>query len=129
MTHPSQDSLLLFAYGELPEVEASDVETHLAHCAACHESFRQLERARIAVEWAVPAGSLKGYRAAAFAALAVAAVVAVVMLARPEQPEATGVWRSNPAWSATAGYIAGGSPVIEIDAQLTRLERSYGYPD
>lgn len=129
MTHPSQDSLLLLAYGELDAKEAAGVEGHLAQCAACHESFRQMERARIAVEWTVPARSRRGYRAAALAALAAAAVVAIVVLARSDQDETTEVWRANPAWSTTAGYIAGGSPVIEIDAQLTRLERSYGFPN
>ena len=40
-------------------------------------------------------------------------------------------WTPTTTWSATAGYVAGGKAMVEIDAQLTRLEqeRYYGLPN
>jgi hypothetical protein len=36
-------------------------------------------------------------------------------------------WPPPAVWSATAGYIAGGTTVVEIDVQLTRLEQERYY--
>jgi anti-sigma factor RsiW len=132
MTHPSQDSLLLFAYGELSAADAADVETHLAQCAACHEAFSGLERARVVVEWTAPATRRRIGRRTVTISLAAAAVLALVLLNRPDEPPGRReAWRPTAAWSNTAGYMAGGPTLIEIDAQLTRLEqeKDYGFPN
>jgi hypothetical protein len=40
-------------------------------------------------------------------------------------------WTPTTTWSTTAGYVTGGKAMIDIDAQLTRLEqeRYYGLPN
>lgn len=128
MNHPHEDRLLLLAYGELPDADAAELETHLAACAACREDLERLERAHVALDWAVP----KQHRPVRWiaAGLAAAAVLAAVVLARGgSEPEKA--WQPSHVWSATAGYIAGGPNVVEIDAQLTRLEkeRYHGLPN
>lgn len=132
MTHPSQDALLLLAYGELSATEAADVETHFAQCAACHEAFSRLERARVVVEWTAPATRRQIGRRTVAISLAAAAVLVLVLLNRPDAPPGRrDAWRPTVVWSTTAGYMAGGATLIEIDAQLTRLEqeKDYGFPN
>ena len=120
MNHPHEERLLLLAYGELPAAAAAALETHVAACAASREGLERRARARGAVDRAVPR---RRRLAPGFAAgLAAAAVVAAVLLARHTSPRAE-VWQPSHVWSATAGYIAGGPPLVQIDAQLTRLER------
>ena len=127
MNHPHEDRLLLLAYGDLPEAEAAEVEAHVAGCATCHAAFERLERARVALDLAM-SPKRRPVRWIA-AGLAAAALLAAVVLTRdnsqPRHP-----WQPPHVWSATAGYIAGGPSVVEIDAQLTRLEqeRSYARP-
>jgi hypothetical protein len=131
MTHPDADHLVLLAYGELPPAEGAALEAHLAACAPCRDAFARLERARVAVEWALPSRRRR-FPGLVTLGLAAAAVVAVVLLARPEPVrDAERVWQPFAPWSAHAGYLAGGAPVREIDAQLTRLEqeRPYGFPN
>lgn len=135
MNHPHEDDLLLLAYGELDGPPAAEVERHLASCAACREQFIRLERGRVALEWATWPTARARPRArwgkAALAVLAAAAAVAAVVIARgPSRDDRPRGWPERREWSATAGYIAGGRPVIAIDAQLTRLEqeRSYARP-
>ncbi|HMJ58551.1 MAG TPA: zf-HC2 domain-containing protein [Gemmatimonadales bacterium] len=125
MTHPQADDLLLLAYGELEPGLTADVEQHLASCAACHERLLRLERGRVALD------STAGVRVAPWAALtalaAAAAVAAVLLTGGPSQHDRPRSWPEQRAWSATAGYIAGGQPLIAIDAQLTRLEQERSY--
>ncbi|HEV8398691.1 MAG TPA: zf-HC2 domain-containing protein [Gemmatimonadales bacterium] len=127
MNHPYEDRLLLLAYGDLPAAEAAEVEAHVASCATCGAAFEQLERARVALDWAVP----ERRRPVPWIAvgLAAAAVLAAVFFTRlgSRGPEP---WQPVHVWSPTAGYIAGGQPLVEIDAQLTRLEqeRTYARP-
>lgn len=133
MTHLHEDQLLLFAYGELPEMEAAEAERHLAGCPACRAQLERIDRARVALDWAAPPQSRRSGRWIA-AALATAALLAAVLLTRPGPNPGTGAERAWPPpsdWSANAGYIAGGAQVLQIDAQLTRLEqeRYYGLPD
>jgi hypothetical protein len=133
MTHLDDDRLLLFAYGELPEAAAAETEAHLRDCAVCSGRFERLERARVAALLVVPepGARRKAGRVVAWAGLAAAAAIAGVVLARPGDLESDQGWQPPSVWSATAGYIAGGPSVVEIDAQLTRLEkeRYYGLPN
>jgi anti-sigma factor RsiW len=131
MSHPHEDDLLLLAYGELDPGATADVERHLASCAECHERFLHLERGRVAVEWTrtAPARTERHVvRWAALTALAAAAAVAAILVTGgPSSDERPRRWPEQREWSATAGYIAGGQPLIAIDAQLTRLEQERSY--
>jgi hypothetical protein len=42
MTHPTDDDLILHCYGEHPAGEAARIDAHLAVCASCGESWREL---------------------------------------------------------------------------------------
>jgi anti-sigma factor RsiW len=132
MNHPPEDDLLLLAYGELDAAATADVERHVATCAACHERFLRLERARVAVDWTAEPTIRSGERRVApwavLTALAAAAAVATILLTGgPSSDERPRSWPEQREWSATAGYIAGGQPLIAIDAQLTRLEQERSY--
>ncbi len=123
MNHPHEDRLLLLAYGELPEGEAAQVEAHIATCATCREDLERLERARVALDWATPKRRPVRWIAAGLAA---AAVLAAVLFTRGGS-HGLEPWQPVHVWSPTAGYIAGGQPLVEIDAQLTRLEQEPTY--
>lgn len=126
MNHPHEDQLLLLAYDELPAADAAELEAHLATCPVCRDDLVRLERARVALESVV----LKPRRSARWivAGLAAAAAVAAILLAGSSSPgERPSGWPEQREWSATAGYIAGGRPLIAIDAQLTRLEQERFY--
>lgn len=134
MTHPNDDTLLLLVYGELPVEQATELESHLAQCAACRAELGRLERARLALDDTMPA--LTGRRARPdwmAIALATAAILAGVLITRPRPtaPAVARYWTPTTTWSSTAGYVTGGSAMKDIDAQLTRLEqeRSYGFPN
>jgi len=133
MSHPTDDQLLLLAYGELPAPNANEIETHIAACAECAQQLAQLERGRVALEVALPKQPRPVVRWAALSGLAAAAVVAGVLLTRtnPPGPTAARSWNPTTMWSATAGYVAGGNAMVDIDARLTRLEqeRSYALPN
>lgn len=125
MNHPTGDELLLLAYGELSEPVARDLETHIEGCAACREQLAQIERARVALDVALPAR--RPFPVWAGIALAAAAVLAIVLIGRLDPSRGGGGWTPPTTWSATAGYIAGGQSLITIDAQLTRLEQERSY--
>jgi len=121
MNHPHEDQLLLLAYDELPAADAAGLEAHLATCAVCRDDLARLERARVALDWAPQPRRSARWIAAALAA---AAAVAVILLTGgPSVDEPPSGWPGQRPWSATAGYIAGGQPLIAIDAELTRLEQ------
>jgi len=131
MTHPQEDDLLLLAYGELDPAATAEAERHLASCAECHERFLGLERGRVAVDWTPPVPSSARRPVVRWAALTVlataAAVAAILLTGGPSSDDRPRGWPEQREWSATAGYIAGGRPVIAIDAQLTRLEQERSY--
>ena len=133
MNHPTEDQLLLLAYRELPEPEAMAIESHIAACSTCADQLAQLERARVVLDLSVPERRPRALAWAALGALAAAAAVAGVLLIRnvPSRDTAARAWNPTTVWSATAGYVAGGSAMVDIDAQLTRLEqeRSHGLPN
>ena len=135
MNHPTEDQLLLHAYGELPEPHAIEIESHIAACSVCADQLAQLERSRVALDVALPARRRRAAIVWATAALAAAAIIAAVLFTRtaPSGDAASGGkgWNPTTVWSATAGYVAGGHALVDIDAQLTRLEqeRSYGLPN
>jgi len=128
MTHPTNDELLLLAYGELQETPANEIETHIAACAVCAQQLAQLERGRVALDVALPT---RRRSAKIWIALAAAAVLAGLVLARPDPTrDRTERWTPTTTWSATAGYVTDRA-MLDIDAQLTRLEREryYGLPN
>ncbi len=127
MNHPHEDRLMLLAYGDLPETEADELEAHVAGCTTCGAALERLERARVALDWAVPERRRPVRWLAA--GLAAAAVLAAVLFTRGGS-HGLEPWQPVHVWSPTAGYIAGGQPLVEIDAQLTRLEqeRTYARP-
>ncbi len=122
MNHPTENELLLLAFGELREAAASELDSHVASCPACQEQLAQLERARIALDVAKPAR--RPVTAWAALALAATAVLVGVLIGKPGAPRgAERGWTPTTTWSATAGYVAGGKAMVDIDAQLTRLEQ------
>lgn len=123
MSHPEEDTLLLFAYGELPDRERREVETHLAACQGCHARFEQLERGRIAVDWTMARRSRRPALWAAVGLAAAAVLAALLLTGRPSTHTIDRAWNPPRVWSAHAGYIAGGLELVAIDSQLTRLER------
>ncbi len=133
MNHPTEDQLLLLAYAELPEPHANEIETHIAACAVCAQQLAQLERGRVALDVALPARRRRRL-AIVWTTLALAAaagLAAVVISKAGPSRDPTERWSPTTTWSATAGYVAGGKAMVEIDAQLTRLEqeRYYGLPN
>jgi anti-sigma factor RsiW len=127
MNHPTADELLLLAYDELPGTRAAEIESHTARCAECQDKLAQLERGRAALDVALPP---RRSSARAWIALAAAAMVAGLVVARPGAPPPRGPterWTPTTTWSATAGYVAGGKAMVDIDAQLTRLEQELPY--
>lgn len=131
MNHPNDDELLLLAYGELPAADAAAAEVHLAACPECRAQLERLERAHVALDVAMPPQRRLAVRWIA-AGLAAAALLAAVLLPNaPPSRSANQGWQPTSGWSATAGYITGGRAMVEIDAQLTRLEqeRYYGPPN
>ena len=127
MNHPNEDSLLLLAYGELPGDQAAELESHVAGCGPCRAAFAELERARVALDGAMPRGSRRRLDWTAVT-LAAAAVLAVVLMMSPRpSPDTTAHWTPTTTWSPTAGYVTGGRAMVDIDAQLTQLERGFAY--
>jgi hypothetical protein len=132
MNHPTADELLLLAYGELPAARAADIESHIAACGGCAEQLALLERGRVALDVAMPARRRRTIFAWGTLALAAAAVIAAVVIRTPgPRRDPMEHWTPTATWSATAGYVTGGNAMMEIDAQLTRLEREryYGLPN
>jgi hypothetical protein len=137
MNHASDDTLLLYAYGEAAASESTALAEHLAHCEACRARFRVLAEGREAVTWAMEASSRRPARRVsrvAWAALPLAAALAALLWWRVpgERNGSTGspdrpVWSSHVTASPEAGYVTG-TTLIAIDSQLVRLEqrRSYG---
>lgn len=131
MNHPTEDELLLLAYGELPEPRASEIESHSAACRACQEKLEELERGRVALDLALPARRPNAIIWATLALAAAAVVAGVVITTSGPSRDPTEHWTPTTTWSGTAGYVTGGKAMLDIDAQLTRLEREryYGLPN
>lgn len=129
MNHPHPDELLLFASGELTDPRMTEVVTHVSACAPCRDALVQLDQSFLALGGSWPRRS--GIARSAVwggVALAAAAALAVVFIRQPnESPPALTGWTPMTTWSATAGYVAGGKAVADIDAQLTRLEQEPHY--
>jgi len=128
MNHSTNDELLLLAFGELPEPAAGQIEAHVATCLACQTQLAGFERGRLALDVALPA---RRRSARIWIALAAAAAVAGVVMSRPTPTrDPAQHWTSTTMWSATAGYVTDRA-MVDIDAQLTRLEqeRSHGLPN
>ena len=131
MNHPTEDELLLLAYGELPDPRAAEIDSHAAACRTCQEKLAQLERGRVALDVALPARRRRRVIVWGTVALAAAVLAAVTILKSGPSRDPTERWTSTTTWSTTAGYVTGGKAMADIDAQLTRLEREryYGLPN
>jgi hypothetical protein len=132
MNHPHPDELLLFASGELTEPRMTDVASHVQTCSPCRDQLTQLDQSLIALGGeAWPRRSRSLVRPAVWGGVALAAAAALaVVFTRPAQESPRSGWVPTATWSRTAGYVAGGTALLDIDAQLTRLEqeRYYGRP-
>jgi hypothetical protein len=121
MTHPDEQVLLLYAYGETAEGETHDLEEHLSSCAGCRGQLLEIERGRLVADLAQPR-RLSGRRLVRMAAiLAAAATVARIAVLRPR--ESTSSRPRSGQWLVTGGYVAGGPSLIALDSTLTRLEQ------
>ncbi|PYP11997.1 MAG: hypothetical protein DMD59_01230 [Gemmatimonadetes bacterium] len=131
MNHPTDDELLLLAYAELPGPRAAEIEAHLAACRGCGATLAELERGRVALDVARLPRRRAVNRWIAVGLAAAAVLAGVVMTRQGPAPAAAEHWTPTTTWSATAGYVTGGKPMADIDAQLTRLEREryYGLPN
>jgi len=128
MNHPTDAELLLLAYSEVPEPRNAAIESHVAACHTCRATLAELERGRVALDVALPP---RRRSARVWIALAAAAVLAGLVMARPGPArDSTARWTPTATWSATAGYVTDRA-MLDIDAQLTRLEREryYGLPN
>ena len=123
MNHPTNDELLLLAYGELPGSQISQVEAHVPACLACRETLAEFERARAALDIAMPPRRRPAVVWATIAVAAAAVVAGVVLVSSGPVRDSTEHWKPTTSWSATAGYVTGGRTMMDIDAQLTRLEQ------
>ena len=124
MNHPTDDELLLLAYGEVPEPQSADIESHVAGCDTCRATLAELGRGRVALDVALPP---RRRSARIWIALAAAAVFAGLVMARPGPARhPTTRWTPTTTWSATAGYVTDRA-MVDIDAQLTRLEQEKSY--
>jgi hypothetical protein len=126
MKHPSDDELLLLAYGELPEAAAT-VDAHVSGCATCRGQLAALERSRVALEVALPKPRRPAVAWATLGLAAAALLLGVLVTKSNSSRDVREGWSPTTTWSATAGYVAGGSTLMEIDAQLTRLEQERYY--
>ena len=129
MNHPHPDELLLFASGELLEPRVTELASHVTACAACRHELAQLDHSLLALggSWGRPRRS-RIARSAVWSGVALAAAALAVVFIRQNNAErARAGWTPMTTWSANAGYVAGGTAVVDIDAQLTRLEQEPYY--
>ena len=129
MNHPQADELLAFATGELDELRTAQIASHVAECATCRGAVAHIDESLVALDVAWPRRSRTLARPAVWAgfALTAAATVAAVLIRQPPQTRPADAWMPTTSWSATAGYVAGGKALVDIDAQLTRLEQESYY--
>ena len=130
MNHPHPDELLLFASGELTESRMNDVASHVQTCVPCRDMLTQLDQPLVALggAWPPPRRSRSLAWPAVWGGVALAAAAALaVVLTRPSPESPRAGWAPTTTWSRTAGYVAGGKALLDIDAQLTRLEQESHY--
>lgn len=130
MNHPHADELLSFAAGEQDELRTAQIASHVAGCAACRGAVAHIDESLSALDVAWPRRARTLARPAVWAgfALTAAATVAAVLIRQPPpQTRPADAWMPTTSWSATAGYVAGGKALVDIDAQLTRLEQESSY--
>jgi len=127
MNHPTEDELLLLAFGELPSSQAAGIESHTAACRACRETLAHLEHGRVALDAAMPPRRRNAIVWATLTLAAAAALAGVMVTKSGSSRDPAERWTPTTTWSATAGYVAGGKAAVEIDAQLTRLEQGWSY--
>jgi len=120
MSHPHEDRLLLLAYGELPDAEAAELETHVSACAVCRDDLARLDRTRVALEWGVTPARAPSARPRWFVPVLAAAAVLAIVLLRP-RPEMS----SLSLTVHVPRYVAPG--LAPIDSLLTRLEQEKLY--
>lgn len=123
MNHPSDDELLLFAYGE-----ADQHQEHLAGCAECRARLAMIEEGRtildLGTESPARPARLRALRAL-WLGLPLAAGIGALLLWPKNQAPTEPSWHSTVSSSA-AGYVTGGQ-LMALDSQLTRLEQGASY--
>lgn len=122
MNHPSDDELLLFAYGE-----AAGLDTHLQGCAECRARLQKVEEARTAIDLGLerPVRRRRAWIpvAAIAAGLAGLVIAKAAMVPDPDFgsfPRSD--WQSTLSGSAQAGYVTD-NELMQLDARLARLEQ------
>lgn len=124
MTHPTDDVLLLAAYGELAPPAADEVAAHVAGCPACRARLAALEGPRVALDLALRTARRRTAARWVLAALAAAGLVFFALRAGlpPPQPSAPDLAIALPRYLAPE--------LAPIDSLLTRLEqeRLYAIP-
>jgi len=120
MNHPSDDELLLYAYGE-----TDGPERHLAECAECRARFTAIEESRALLDMGMQS-KRPARRLVWLVPLAAAAGVGALLLSIREPAKA----RASDYWStltgSPVGYVTDAS-LMSIDSQLTRLEQGGSY--
>ena len=131
MNHPTEDELLLLAYGELPEERVTEIEGHIAGCSACQGGLARLKRGRLALDLAITEPRRRPIVWVTVGLAAAAVLAGVVITNAGPSRDPADRWTPTTSWSTTAGYVTGGKAMRDIDAQLTRLEqeRHYGLPN
>lgn len=130
MTHLTDDQLLLLAWNEAGETQATMVESHLRGCDECRARLREIDESRLGMECGIAARRSARLRRAVVIGLQLAAAVVTVLLVRQVRqpaPVRHEPWQSHLVASPTAGYVTGGSSFMRIDSQLTRLEKGRIY--
>ncbi len=124
MNHPTEDLLLLYAYGETADGDMEFVEDHVAACPACEVRLGEIERLRVKTERGFARPRRRDHRLMPVAAmLAAAAVLAVVVLARSGNPGRQALAITDRPILSPSGYFAGGPELAAIDSLLNTLER------
>lgn len=130
MNHLDEDTLLLYAYGEIPEDGTPGIEVHLGACPDCRRALEAIERGRVLTEGAME-GRASGRRwivPAAAVTLAAAAAGIIVLGPGDGGSDAGRAFAWSPReWSVPAGYFAGGPDLVAIDSILSRLEQEVAH--
>ena len=105
MNHPTEDELLLLAYGELPDLRAAEIDSHAAACRMCQEKLAQLERGRVALNIAVPAGRRKAIVWATLALAAAAGLAGMLIIKSGPSRDPGARWTSTTTRCEPSGRI------------------------
>ena len=116
MTHPTDDALLLLAYGDLDGPERDTLSRHVAECADCRRRYDALDRARAAIDWSLAGEPRRSpRRTAAIVGLMARAAALAALIVTPRRPSGAPLAVLVPRYSSPG--------LAPIDSMLTRLEQ------